>query len=138
MTNKTVIIFGVFDGIHDGHMSFIGQAKKEGNHLVAVVARDEVVKELKGRLPERYEVERINKLLEISDVDLVLLGDPERETYNTLKEVNPDTIFLGYDQNELKENIEKNIKNGKLPKMKVIRGKPFNPEIFHSSILNNK
>jgi FAD synthetase len=138
MTNKTVAIFGVFDGIHDGHLSFIEQAKKEGNHLVAVVARDEVVKELKGKLPERNEVERIKKLLEISDIDLVLLGDPERETYNTLKEVKPDIVFLGYDQNALEESIEQNIKNGKLSKIKIIRGKPFKPEIFHSSILNNK
>ena len=138
MTNRTVLIFGVFDAIHDGHLSFIGQAKKEGDHLVVIVARDEVVKELKGKFPEKNEVERINKLLEISDVDLVLLGDPERETYNTLKEVKPDILFLGYDQNVLGESIEKNIKSGKLPKMKVIKGKPFKPEIFHSSILNNK
>jgi cytidyltransferase-like protein len=136
MINKTVVIFGVFDGIHEGHLSFIKDAKKEGNHLVAIVARDEMVKELKGKLPKYNEVDRINSLLEIPDVDLVLLGDPKKETYNTLKEVSPNVVYLGYDQNELKENIEKIIKNGKLPEMEIICGLPYKPEIFHSSILN--
>ena len=43
MINKTIAIFGVFDGIHDGHLFFIREAKKQGNRLVAIVARDEVV-----------------------------------------------------------------------------------------------
>ena len=138
MINKTVVIFGVFDGIHEGHLSFIKDAKKEGNHLVAIVARDEMVKELKGKLPKYNEVDRINSLLEVPDVDLVLLGDPNKETYNTLKEVTPDVVYLGYDQNELKENIEKVMKNGKLSEMEIICGNPYKPEIFHSSILNKE
>ena len=138
MINKTVVIFGVFDGIHDGHSSFIKDAKKQGNHLVAIVARDSVVKELKGQLPENNEVERINALLKVPDIDLVLLGDIELGTYNILKEVKPDIVYLGYDQKELFENINKMIKNGNLSKMEVVCGKPHNPEIFHSSILNKK
>ena len=138
MINKTVAIFGVFDGVHDGHLSFIQSAKKEGNHLVAIVARDEMVKRLKGKLPEGTEVERINKLLEVPEVDLVLLGDPEMGTYNVLKEVNPQIVYLGYDQKELQKNIGEAIKNGILPKMKIVCGIPHKPETFHSSILNNK
>lgn len=138
MINKTVVIFGVFDGIHEGHSSLIKDAKKQGNHLIAIVARDEVVKKLKGRLPKYTEVERIKSLLEVGDIDLVLLGDPEIETYNTLKEINPDVIYLGYDQKVLFENINKIIKIGNLPRMEIICGKPYKPEIFHSSILNNK
>jgi len=138
MINKTVVIFGVFDGIHDGHSSFIKDAKKQGNHLVAIVARDSVVKELKGQLPEYNEAERINALLKVPDIDLVLLGDIELGTYNILKEVNPNVVYLGYDQKELYENLNKVIKNKKLPPMKILQGKPHNPEIFHSSILNNK
>ena len=70
MINKTVVIFGVFDGIHDGHSSFIKDAKKQGNHLVAIVARDSMVLELKGKSPKYNEVDRINNLLESQDVDL--------------------------------------------------------------------
>jgi cytidyltransferase-like protein len=137
MINKTVAIFGVFDGIHEGHLSFIKEAKKQGNHLVAIVARDEVVKKIKSKLPISNEVERINALLNVPDIDLVLLGDPEIETYNTLKEVNPQVVYLGYDQKDLLNNINKVMKKGSLPKMKIITGQPYQPDIFHSSILNN-
>jgi len=136
MINKKVVIFGVFDGIHEGHSSFIKEAKKQGNQLVAIVARDKIVKILKGKLPILTEVERINELLKIEDIDLVLLGDPELETYNTLREVNPEIIYLGYDQENLLNNIKKVMKNGSLPKMEIIIGQPHQPDIFHSSIIN--
>lgn len=138
MTNKTVAIFGVFDFIHDGHLYFIKEAKKQGNHLVAIVARDNVARELKGKLPRRNEVERIKALLEIKDVDLVLFGDPKIGTYNILREVKPDIVFIGYDQQALYENLNTAIKTGKLPEIKVVRGKSHKPEVFHSSILNKE
>ncbi len=136
MTNKTVAIFGVFDGIHDGHLSFIAEAKKQGNHLVAIVARDEVTKTLKGKLPKNNEVDRINFLLKVPEVDLVLLGDPELGTYNVLKEIKPNIIFLGYDQEALFNNLVKMMEENNLPEIEIKRGAPFNPDIFHSSILN--
>jgi cytidyltransferase-like protein len=138
MSNKTVVIFGVFDGVHDGHLSFIREAKKQGNHLVAIVARDSVVEELKSKLPEYSEVERITALLEIPEIDLILLGDPKIGTYNILKEVKPNVVFLGYDQQALYENLNNAIKNGNFPEIEIVRGKPHKPEIFHSSILNKK
>lgn len=137
MINKKVVIFGVFDGIHEGHSFLIREAKKQGNQLVAIVARDEIVKILKGKLPILNEVERINELLKIEDIDLVLLGDPEMETYNTLKEVNPDIIYLGYDQKELLNNVNKFIKIGYLPKMEIMIGESHKPDIFHSSIIKS-
>jgi len=138
MNLNKILIFGVFDGIHEGHLSFIREAKEQGDQLVAVVARDSVVQELKGKLPKHNEVERVKMLLEVHDIDLVFLGDPKIETYNVLKEVKPNIIFLGYDQQALFESIMQAIKNGTLPQMKIVRGKPHNPEVFHSSILNKE
>lgn len=136
MTNKTVAIFGVFDGVHDGHSSFISEAKKEGDRLVAIVARDSIVEKLKGKAPKHNEVDRINALLEVKDIDTVLLGDPDLGTYNILKEVKPDVVFLGYDQTDLSRDINLSIRKGNLPEMEIIHGTPHKPEIFHSSILN--
>jgi cytidyltransferase-like protein len=120
MPNKKVVIFGVFDGIHEGHLAFIKEAKKQGNNLVAIVARDEMVQKLKGKIPKYNEVERINSLLEIEDIDLVRLGDLYIETYNTLMEINPDIIYLGYDQQDLSNNLNKVIKKGILKNIKII------------------
>jgi len=138
MNSKKILIFGVFDGIHEGHLSFINDAKKEGDHLVAIVARDSIVENLKGKLPKYNEVERINELLKIPEVDLVLLGDAELGTYNVLKEVKPDIIFLGYDQTALYKDLNKTIKSGKLSEIEIIIGEPYKPEEFHSSILKKK
>ena len=138
MINKKVAIFGVFDGVHDGHLSFIAYAKKEGNHLVAIVARDNVVRELKGKEPRYSEEDRVNKLLKINDIDIVLLGDPKIGTYNILKEVKPDVVFLGYDQEALYKNLREAIRTSNFPQVELIRGVAHKPEIFHSSILNNK
>jgi FAD synthetase len=138
MTFKTVVIFGTFDGIHEGHREFIRQARKQGEKLVAIIARDEAVKKLKRKTPINDELERLNAVLNMEDIDLVFLGDPEQGTYNILREVNPDIIFLGYDQQDLHNDIVEKIKNVALPKIELIFGKPYQPELFHSSILNNK
>jgi len=138
MNSKKILIFGTFDGIHEGHLFFIKEAKKQGDSLVAIVARDSMVKELKGRLPNFNEIERINNLLEIPEIDLVLLGDPQIGTYNVLKEVKPNVVYLGYDQQSLYDNLNKAIKNERVPKTEIIIGQAHKPEIFHSSILNKK
>jgi FAD synthetase len=138
MINKKVAIFGVFDGIHEGHLYFINEAKKEGNHLVAIVARDKVVEGLKGKFPKYSEVDRVNALLKIADIDLVLLGDPKIGMYNVLKEVKPDIVFLGYDQEALYKNLNQAIKNGNFPEVEIVRGNAYKEEFFHSSVLNTE
>jgi cytidyltransferase-like protein len=133
---KTVVIFGVFDGIHDGHRAFIAQAREQGERLVAIVARDESVLQFKGKAPTATEVERINTLLGVPEIDLVLLGDAEPGTYKALQEVAPDIVFLGYDQQALFANIKKAIENKILPNIELVFGTPYKPETMHSSILN--
>ena len=41
---KRVLIFGTFDGIHEGHLNLFKQAKKYGDYLIVVVGRDENIK----------------------------------------------------------------------------------------------
>ncbi len=138
MNSRKVLIFGVFDNIHEGHLSFIREAKEQGDHLVVVVARDSMVEKMKGKLPKYNEVDRIKNILEIPEVDLVLLGDLEMGTYNILKEVKPDIIFLGYDQESLGESLNKSIESGFLERVEIKYGTPYKPDTQHSSILNKK
>ena len=46
---KRVLVFGTFDLLHQGHRYFLTQARRFGDTLIAVVARDEFVEERKGR-----------------------------------------------------------------------------------------
>ncbi len=136
MNPKTVIIFGVFDGIHDGHRAFIHEAKRHGEQLVAIVARDSVVEKMKGKLPVHSEADRIKALVNEAEIDLVYLGDQEEGTYKTLKELNPQVVFLGYDQQALFDSISMAMKDGLLPHMETLYGKAYEPELYHSSIIN--
>jgi len=141
MNPTTVIIFGVFDGIHEGHMAFIKEAMTHGDRVVAVVARDSVVEKLKGKMPSTDQANRIHNLSEVPGIDIVYLGDPEEGTYNVIKEIKPNIIFLGYDQKELGKNISEAIAAGTLSDIADIDikfGTPHQPEKFKSSIINNE
>jgi FAD synthetase len=136
MNPQTVLIFGVFDGIHDGHRAFIHDAKEKGERLVAVVARDSVVNTLKRKPPINNEADRIKALLEIPEIDSVFLGDLEEGKYNIVKEIKPNIIYLGYDQDSLFDNINEAMENGILPEIEIVYGKPYKGDTLHSSILN--
>lgn len=138
MLSKTVVIFGTFDSIHPGHNDFIKQSKKQGNKLVAIVARDTVVKKLKNKIPIHNESTRLNMVSNLDDIDQVFLGDEEQGVYNVLRKINPEIVFLGYDQVDLYNDLKDKIKIGYLGSIDLIFGESYKPGLFHSSILNNK
>ena len=49
--NKKGMVFGVFDGLHEGHKYLLTEAAKLCDELVVVVTLDEAVATLKGHLP---------------------------------------------------------------------------------------
>ena len=59
---KKVMAFGTFDGLHPGHLNFLKQARRLGDSLVVVVARDANVRKIKGRFPRLGEGERLRKV----------------------------------------------------------------------------
>lgn len=139
ITKKKVIIFGVFDGLHQGHLYFIKKAKEKGHNLLAIVAPDDAVKVLKGKYPKYREKQRIEILSQIKEIDSVFLGDQEMGSYNVLRKIKPDIIFLGYDQQELYQNLKEMINNKNLDEIEIIfNNSAYQPEVFHSSILNNR
>src|SRR3989338_7175861 len=92
------VVFGVFDMFHPGHLSFLKQAMEIGKKLVVGVARDSVVKQLKGRKPHFSERERMTHVeKELKNGVRVVLGDRKLGTYSALKKYRPDAICLGYD-----------------------------------------
>jgi len=133
---KKVMVFGTFDGLHQGHLDFFRQAREYGDFLVAVIARDINVKKLKKHSAQKSELQRLQDLKDCKLVDQALLGY-ENQPYEIIEDVKPDVICLGYDQRHFADNLEAFLK-GKQFDIKVVRLKPYRPEKFHSSIVNKK
>ena len=128
-----IVAFGVFDGLHPGHVSFLTQAKALGGRLIVIVARDEVVRRLKNREPEFGVFERVRILKDSGFADEVIIGDEKEGSWEVLKTHKPDIIALGYDQVALKESL---VLGEISPQLVVLEA--YKPEQYKSSLLNRK
>ncbi|MCK5282802.1 MAG: FAD synthase [Nanoarchaeota archaeon] len=130
---KKVLVFGSFDQLHPGHLYILLEAKRYGNELTVVLAREETIKEIKGKKPKYTEKER-REHLEITGIpDKVLLGHL-KDKYSIIEKVKPDIICLGYDQDSFTEDLKNELEKRKI-KSKIIRLKPYKEHIFKSSKL---
>jgi len=93
---KKVVATGVFDILHSGHILFLEEAKKLGDRLVVIVARDRNVEKCKNPpvIPER---QRLDVVAALKAVDEAVLGDHE-DFYAPIAEIDPDIIALGANQ----------------------------------------
>jgi FAD synthetase len=132
---KIVMVFGVFDLLHPGHISFLTQAQKYGSKLIAVVTRDEMVLKLKKRCPLDCEEKRLSNVQKVPGVHKAVLGDKELGSYAVIKEHKPDVICLGYDQYGLANHLEHVMKIGTIPVIPRYTTQPFEPETYHTSLL---
>lgn len=135
-TGKTVLVFGTFDGLHDGHRFFLRESRKLGERLVAIVAQDTIVEQIKGYLPVFPLQERIQLLLDHAVVDDALEGDTKLGTWSTVTKVKPDVIAVGYDQKHLEKTLREHIQSNALS-FKVVQIAPHDPDRLHSSILRS-
>ncbi|PIR03190.1 MAG: FAD synthase [Candidatus Magasanikbacteria bacterium CG11_big_fil_rev_8_21_14_0_20_43_7] len=103
---NTVLIFGTFDFLHSGHLHAFEEAKKLGDHLIVCVGRDKAVEEIKGTLPIHSEDERLRLVKHVDLVDDAFLGDEAQGIYSFFENIQPDVIALGYDQHDLRDDIE--------------------------------
>ena len=69
-----VLVFGSFDLLHEGHKHFFNEAKKLGNTLYVVVAKDSSIKSFKGHESNFNEDERVEHIKKLGLVDDVRLG----------------------------------------------------------------
>lgn len=125
------VVFGVFDGLHQGHRYFLRRARGRANRLIVILARDEAVIALKNRRPLHSEKERRQKLLASGLVDEVRLGDKEQGVYHVLRKLKPNIIAVGYDQQDLRQDLVR-ARSWLGFKFKLIEIDPFYPNIFKS------
>ena len=131
--NRKVFIFGVFDGLHDGHRFFIEESTKLGTEIVISVARDEYVRKYKNKEPKNLLTGRIQAIKENYKDAKVIEGDSEIESWKSLQEEKPDIIALGYDQNKLKEVLENKTWDNFSPRIVIIQ--PHINDKLHTSNL---
>jgi len=127
------MVFGTFDIVHKGHLYFLEQAKKYGDYLIVVLARDKTVKDLKKRKPFYNEKRRKNNLERVRFIDKVVLGSLH-DKYEVIKKEKPDIICLGYDQKAFTQGLKKELKKRNL-KIRIIRLKPYKEKFYKSSKL---
>ena len=96
-TKKIVLAGGVFDIIHPGHIHTLNAAKALGGVLVVAVATDKTAEKMKKRSPLHNQELRRELVSYLSMVDKAIVGH-EDDIFQTVKEVKPDIIVLGYDQ----------------------------------------
>jgi len=96
-TKKIVLAGGVFDIIHPGHIHTLNAAKALGGVLVVAIATDKTAKKMKKRSPLHNQELRRELVSCLSMVDKAIVGY-EDDIFQTVKEVKPDIIVLGYDQ----------------------------------------
>lgn len=106
---RRVLAFGTFDVFHKGHESFLARAAELGELHVAV-ARDNHVRLLKQREPQRGEGERMATIARLPGVFQVHLSDETLGGYGIVQDVKPDVIALGHDQDALAADLERWLK----------------------------
>jgi len=94
---KIVLAGGVFDIIHPGHIHTLTAAKALGDVLVVAIATDKTAQKMKKMTPLHDQELRCELVSSLSMVDEAIVGH-EEDIFETVKEIKPDIIALGYDQ----------------------------------------
>ena len=117
-----VMATGVFDLLHPGHLYFLNEARKLGDELVVVVARDQTARRLKHEpyVPEHIRREMVEGL---KPVDRAVLGSTT-DIYSTVVDLKPDLIALGYNQRWNEKEVESECARRGVP-AKVVRLGPL-------------
>ena len=129
---KTVLVFGVFDFFHPGHRFFLNAARKLGDRLFVVVARDftvEVEKKIRPHFSEKVREKEIEKT---GIADRVFLGN-RGDKFKIVREIAPEIVALGFDQKCDEQKLREI-----LPAVEIHRIPPNHPEKFKSTIFRKK
>ena len=131
-SKKIVLAGGVFDIIHPGHIHTLNAAKALGDVLVVAIATDKTAQKMKKRPPLHSQELRCELVSSLSMVDVAVIGH-EEDIFETVKDVKPDVIVLGYDQIHQEKFISDGCKRINLD-VKIVRLETPIPELSSSDI----
>ena len=131
-SKKIVLAGGVFDIIHPGHIHTLTAAKALGDVLVVAIATDKTAQKMKKMSPLHDQKLRCELVSSLSMVDEAIVGH-EEDIFETVKEVKPDIIALGYDQIHQEKFISDGCKRISLD-IKIVRLQSPIPKLSSSEI----
>ena len=131
-SKKIVLAGGVFDIIHPGHIHTLNAAKALGDVLVVAIATDKTAQKMKKRPPLHNQELRRELVSCLSMVDIAMIGH-EEDIFETVKEVKPNIIVLGYDQVHQDKFIADGCKRINLD-VEIVRLQSPVPELSSSKI----
>lgn len=103
---RKVVATGTFDILHPGHVLYLCEARKLGDELWAIVARESTIKH--KRKPLIPEEQRLFMVQSLKCVDHAVLGS-ETDMFEPIRRIKPDVIVIGFnqhwDENELKKQL---------------------------------
>lgn len=109
-TLTVVLVGGVFDILHPGHISTLKSAKSYGDVLIVIIATTSTATKIKkNRVIYHNEELRKEMVSALSFVDLALIGR-KGTLFDSVEYVRPDIIALGYDQTHTEKYISENCK----------------------------
>ncbi|MBF8280570.1 MAG: cytidyltransferase-related domain protein [Candidatus Magasanikbacteria bacterium] len=130
---KTVMVFGTFDVLHLGHIAFLKAARRHGDRLVVIVARDAAAERLKKTKLRFKEGERAQMLRELRLVDEAVSG-AKANFRKAVAVYKPFVIALGYDQeayvNELRRFLTSKGLNTKVVRLKAFKARRYKTSLF--------
>jgi len=129
---KIVLAGGVFDIIHPGHIHTLTAAKALGDVLVVAIATDKTAQKMKKMQPLHDQELRCELVNSLSMVDEAIIGH-EENIFETVKEVKPDIIALGYDQTHQEKFISDGCKQISLD-IEIVRLESPIPKLSSSEI----
>ncbi len=141
---KIVYTTGVFDIIHNGHISTLKRAKEHGDRLIVGVQDDDSVFNQKGKRPVMSCAERIAFLESLDFIDsCVSYSDPDQR--NMLEKIMPDVVVqteewvVQIDRSNILDYLNKNgIKLVLLPIRKEISSSEIKRRIVENAeVLRN-
>lgn len=132
---KKIMCFGTFDLLHLGHLHYFGQAKKQGDYLIVVIARDKTKQ--KQKKPVIFtEQERLTLVQNLRIVDEAVLGNP-LDYFKIILKKKPDVICLGYDHMIQETELARILaKHRFFPQ--IVRITPYKAGVHKSSVLKNR
>ena len=94
---KIVFTNGCFDILHFGHLSYLANAKEEGDFLVVALNSSNSISRLKGEhRPINDDLTRVHMMASLDFVDSVVVFD-EDTPYELIKKIIPNILVKGGD-----------------------------------------